>query len=321
MSLRSSLFMGVATLLPAYLPAHALAAPDASLELRRDALVEQARIVLGDVAVVPSAQPHAEALRAVALGQAPRVGYVERFSRAQLEQAIRRQVPNAGAIDWSGAAVVAVRTRAQSVPAQAMADVAIAAARARFYGAGRRVDVSLAVPLNDLEVPAGALEVRARPSQAKVQGGRLPLWLDLLVNGKVYRSVVAELAVSAQQQAYVARRALQPGELASAADFEVLEADVAGADALPADRTLPAFRVGRAVRAGEALSAGAMLESGKILRGDQVRVRVMSGQIGIETSAVAMADAAPGQALRVRPSGGTDIVTGRVNPSGVVIIE
>ena len=56
-------------------------------------------------------------------------------------------------------------------------------------------------------------------------------------------------------------------------------------------------------------------------RGDQVRVLVKAGQIGIETTAIALADAGPGQVLQVRPSGGKDAIAGRLDQTGTVTIE
>jgi flagella basal body P-ring formation protein FlgA len=299
-------------LIAALLPIHGMAQ---SLELRQEALVDHARIVLSDVAGVPAG------FASIELGRAPRIGYVERFSRMQIEQAIRRHVVIAGAPNWSGAPAVAVRTKTQGVSAQALVEVAMTAAAAQFGGVGRNLSLSLATPLSDVEVPVGRLQLRPRAVPANVRGGRAPVWVDLLVEGEFYRTVAVQLAIAARQQVYVARFRLEPGALAQAQDFAPADTDVAGADVVPADRPLLPFRVGRAIRAGQPLMPAAMLQTGQIMRGDRVRVRIDAGQIGIETAAVAMSDARPGEALNVRPAGGRDVVTGRVSQSGTVVIE
>ncbi len=321
MSFLSSLFLGAAALLSADSSAYAQGVSSVSIELRREALVERPRIALADIATVRMDGTATTSLNALQLDPAPRVGHVVRYSRPQLEQAIRRFLPDAGHVAWLGAESVTVRTRAQSVTAQSLSDAALHAGRAHFNSPGQELTVALAAPLSHVDVPTGSVEIRARPIHAKVQGGRVPLWLDLLVDGTVYRSVVAQLLVAASQPAYVARRDLAVGERASDNDFAITTAEVAGIRPLRTDKPLGAFRVGHPIRSGEALQASFMLDSGKILRGDQVRVQVAHGQIGIETAAIAMVDAAPGQLVRVRPSGSQDIVTGRVSRSGLVILE
>jgi flagella basal body P-ring formation protein FlgA len=229
-------------------------------------------------------------------------------------------VADAGAVNWSGAAAVAVRTKTQSVSAQTLSDAAMSAVRAQFAANGRNVTVALSAPPADVELPVGQIAVRQR-GRVKVQAGRAPVWLDLLVENQVYRTVVVQVSVSARQQAYVALHAMATGALVGAQDFALTDTEVAGLDVVPADQLLMPFRVAHAIRAGETLTPAAMLASGKIMRGDEVRVLIQAGQIGIETAATAMNDAHPGEVIRVRRAGGSDIVSGRVSQSGAVIIE
>lgn len=321
MPIRSSLLLAAAALLPMHPYARPLGTADLSVELRAEALVDHARVALADVAVIHADGAQAAALGAIELGRAPRVGYVERFSRGQIEQAIRSTTPNAGAVSWSGATAVAVRTGAQTVAAQFMSQAAIEALRRHLAGMGGRTTISVETPPADVLVPVGQLELRPRALPARVQNGRAPVWIDLHVNGELYRSVVVRLAVSVHQQAYLARHEIDAGALVTSADFEIAEADVAGTDPLPAQQPLAPFRAARALRAGQPLTSAAMLAGGTILRGDQVRLTIRAGAIGIDTAGVAMDDAGPGQPVRVRPSGSQDIVTGRLGPSGAVIID
>lgn len=285
-----------------------------SLELLEAALVDHARIVLADVARVPAR------LALVELGRAPRIGYVERIDRLRIEQAIRR-VSNHGTLTWSGATSVAVRTKTQCIAAKALVDVAMAAAAAQFGGAGRDLTISLAAPVADVDVPAGRVTVVPGPVPARMQSGRATVWVGLVVDGEPYRSVPVRFAIAARQQVYVARMPLPVGAFAQARDFDLAEAEVDDANVVPTESLLPTFRIGRAIRAGQPLVRAAMLQSGQIMRGDQVRVRVEAGPIGIETSAVAMTDARPGEALKVRPAGARAVVAGRVSHSGYVVID
>jgi len=318
MSFRTSLLLGAAALLPIDSYAQPIEGAGVALELRANALVDHAHVVLADVAVVRGGGVQT-ALGNVDLGRAPRIGYVERYSRAQIEQAIRRTV-DAGTVAWSGATAVAVRTQPQTVAGETLAQAAAGALRQQMAGDGQ-ASVSVAEVPADVQVPVGLLELRPRALPPKPQNGRAPVWVDLLVNGEAYRSVVVQLAVSVHRQAYLARHAIDAGALVTADDFDVADADVAGTDALPVRQPLAPFRAARALRAGQPLTSAAMLAGGTVLRGDTVRLTIRSGSIGIDTAGVAMDDAGPGHPVRVRPNGSQEIVTGRLGPSGAVIID
>lgn len=319
--IRTSLLLGAAVLLPMHSHAHALQDAGLSVELRAEALVDHGRIALADVAVIHADGAQAAALGSIELGRVPRVGYVERLSRGQIEQAIRRTTARAGAISWQGATAVAVRPRAQTVPAHTLSQAAVAALQQHLAGMSGRTTISVEAPPADVLVPVGQLELHTRALPAQPRNGRAPVWIDLRVNGELYRSVVVQLNVSVHQQAYLARHAIDAGELVTAADFEIAAADVAGTDALPTQQPLAPFRAARALRTGQALTSAAMLPSGTVLRGDQVRLTIRAGAIGIDAAGVAMDDAGTGQPVRVRPSGSQDIVIGRLGPSGAVIID
>lgn len=310
------LLLGAWALLPACSQASQPSAP-LVIELRASALLDHARIALADVAVIPADQAE---LAQVELGKAPRVGYVERLTRAQIEQMLRRQA-GVSSVGWSGADSVAVRTQSQTVPATALAEAAVSAVRSQFLPAHPRLEVKVAVNPVSLEVPVGKVELRARLLGSAALTARMSQWIDLLVDGVVYRSAVVQLNVSALQKVYVARRALEQGAWVSADDFAVVDVNVAGVTPVAVGAPLQPFRLREKLKDGQLLVATAQLGGGKVLRGDQVKLVINSGQIGIETAAVAMAEAGPGQMLAVRPVGGSDIVTGRVGRSGAVTIE
>ena len=317
MRLRAIALLPAVALLPIPLWAQPVPA-SLVLELREDVLVEHARVTLADLAIVPAA---AWELGAIPLGSAPRIGYTERFSQVQIQNAIRRHTGETAPLAWKGATAVLVRTRSQIVPEQQIKDVALLAIKSQVDDPAAKVTVDLAVPLPDVEVPVGKVSARARPVSPISHGGRTPVWVDLLVDGAVYRSVVVQLAVSVRRQAYVALHEIVPGDLVGKQDFSLTEIDVANGAVIPPAQALRPFRATRAIRTGEQLTTAAIAATGSVLRGDAVRVRLNSGQIGIETVGVAMDNAIAGQAVSVRTAAGRDLVLGRVSQSGAVILE
>jgi flagella basal body P-ring formation protein FlgA len=302
----------------AQLPAEA----GATLELRQEALISHQRVTLSDVAVLHTRGAQSQAMGSIPLGRAPRIGQVERLSRAQIEQAIRRHHGVPVTPSWTGAASVALRTQAQMVSGQDIRQTALDAVRAQYRAEGTALAVELALPLSDYEVPIGVITIKVRPlPPAGERGGRMAVWVDLYVQGEMYRSVVVQLAVSLRRQAYVALHSIAPGATATAQDFVLRDADVDTSPGVAVNEPLLPFRAARVIRAGEPLTAAAMLSSGSFMRGDRVKLQVRSGLIGIEMAGVAMDDGQPGQLLRVRPTNGRDIVTGRVSQSGAVILD
>jgi flagella basal body P-ring formation protein FlgA len=284
--------------------------------LRADVAIAHARVTLADV-VAPDAA--LDEFGAIDLGPAPRVGYVERYSRAQLEHALRQH--GATGVAWQGASAVTLHTNSQSVPALRLRDAALRAAHLAFDTRYPSVDVAAVGVVADVQCPVGPLEIRVRPLTATTLAARVPVWIDLLVDGQIYRSVVVPLAFAWSRPVYLARRAMAAGERADLGDFELANADIAGKQALAVGSTPTSFRLRQSMKAGQLLAAAAVAADGAVQRGDHLRLRVRSGQIGIETDAVALADALPGQLLAVRPARGSDSVTGRLGAAGTVNIE
>lgn len=112
MHLRFLFLIGACALLSAGASVAGQAQPRLALELRSSARIVHPRIVLGDVAVIDTRNPDSVRLAAIEIGNAPRVGYVERLTRAQIMHTLRRQV-DSETIAWSGASSITVSVQSQ----------------------------------------------------------------------------------------------------------------------------------------------------------------------------------------------------------------
>lgn len=290
-----------------------------ALTLRADALVAHGRITLADVAGVPAQEA---ALAGLELAAAPRVGYVERLSRAHIEQLLARRA-GVTQVAWDGAASVAVRVRTQALAPDQLLAAARAAVQAEFAGRHAGLTAEPAAMPAPLELPLGAYRIVARPLSAQPLAARVAVWLDVEVDGAVYRSVVVPLKLSARQPVYVARRALAAGALVAPQDLDVRDMDIAALDGVPVkpQASLTPVCLRQAVAPGQVLTEAALPRPGMIYKGDQVRLIMRSGAIGIEADAVALADAAPGQRVAVRSASSREAVTGRASAAGAVLID
>jgi flagella basal body P-ring formation protein FlgA len=292
--------------------AHGAAMP---LSLRASVTLDHPVLLLGDLVDAP---PETDAaVLALPLGQAPRVGHVLRVRQLDLEAQLRRQ-GIAAHITWRGAAAALVVTRTQRLAPQLLREAASAHLRQILAEPGDTFEV--AVPDMAVEIPQRPYQLRARP--VDVHSARVLVWLDIIVDDAVYRSVVLPATVTRTRTAWVARRALAGGSAVERLDFTVSEVDVSGLDALPAvPEALAGARLRGALRAGQVLTAQAVAPAGTVLRGDPVRLTLHAGALAIDAAGVAQASAAPGQMVAVRAASSGEILSGRVNRAGHVVIE
>jgi flagella basal body P-ring formation protein FlgA len=312
-------------LLPALAAGGAQAAPASApvlaLTLRHDVQLDHARILLGDVAALPAGT--APDVAGLDLGAAPRVNAVERLTRAQIALLIRRRLQwPAAALAWSGADSVSVQRHSQPVAGAVLGEAAVDAVLAAWSPRFPGLQASVEAPPADVEIVRGAYTITARALDATRLPARAAVWLDLLVDGQVQRSVVVPVSFTWQRPAYVARRALAAGSTVQAEDFDVREQNVAGLDAQPVGGTpAPGWRLRRAMQPGQVLARGLLPASGTVFPGDTVLVQVHSGAIGIDMPAVVQTEAAQGQQVVVRTQHSSETLTGRLTAAGTVLIE
>lgn len=315
--------LSVLVLLARTAPAEAGARPALSLELLPEVVLDHPRIRLADVALVRGDAARLREYSELDLGHVPRIGYAERLQRAQLETLIgQRSAAPVPQIGWTGAAAVSVRARSHTVPPTELERAALAAVHAELARRSLSGDAVLAGALAEVELPAGNWQARARELRGAPLAAHMAVWIDLLVDGAVYRSVVVPLALDVRRTVYVARRRIEPGERVTRADFDVRDENVAGvAAAFGADAELGSVRLRHAIAAGQVLTRDAVWARGAVMRGDHIRLLVNAGTIAIEAEAIALADAAPGQRVNVRPAHGGEPIAGRLNAAGAVEIE
>jgi flagella basal body P-ring formation protein FlgA len=316
----------LATVLAAALATAAVArAGEVAIDLRAEVLLDHPHMTLADLAVVGAAD---EGLRQVfsrlPMGHAPLAGYVERRSRAELDLAVRAQAASVGqVVTWRGADSVKIRTESQSLDNELIFSVAKKHLLELFGPAYGDMEIRLASPLAQLSAPAGEASLSARAVDASRLRGRMAVWVDVTVQGALYRSVLLPLIVTAQRQAYVARRALPAGALAGSDDFVLrpVALDELGEAPLASGALVNGVRLRRALAAGQVVGGQHVASAAMVLRGDRVRLLAAGRGIAVETSAYAQADGMLGQAIQVRPERSNETVSARVIAAGVVGIE
>jgi hypothetical protein len=171
-------------------------AEEAQVRLKPVALVHDRIVVLGEVADISAADASTvRALSEVRLGKAPRIGYAEHLTLAEVRRLARTQLGEGGErVAWDGARAVRLETAARSYDGTPLVEAAVAHVARSLAGRYERVDVRPAEAAPTLLLPAGSVAVRVRDGAfSERPGGRVAVWVDVLVDGEFYRAVVVPL--------------------------------------------------------------------------------------------------------------------------------
>jgi flagellar basal body P-ring formation protein FlgA len=141
----------------------------------------------------------------------------------------------------------------------------------------------------------------------------MALWIDVLVDGQLKRTVLQTLEVKAYRQAWVARVDVPAGERLDADAFEQRDVDVAAAGKTPWTGTsFDGLALRRRLLAGDFLTDATVGPQTAISRGDRVRLISRSGDLEIVADAVALQAGDVGQQIQVRVDAARAAVSGRV---------
>jgi flagella basal body P-ring formation protein FlgA len=304
---------------------HGAHASELELELRPDVLLREPQIKLGDLVIIHAADAvYQRQLEDLVVGRAPLIGHLEQRTRAELDLLLHSQVfQSAQAIAWRGATAVKIRRASQPLAAERLAAVARQYLQSQYGSGLSGADIRLEGALPELAAPLGEVRLVARMAAPGRLRSRMPVWVDVVVQGGVYRSVVVPLLVSVPRPVYVARRALAAGGSVTAADFDLSEQDIAvlADEALTPDRLGGAGRMRQGLEAGQVATLRQVAPAGMVLRGDQVRLQTAAAGIAIETDAYAQADGKLGQHIPVRPAHSDETIMAWVSAPGVVRVE
>jgi flagella basal body P-ring formation protein FlgA len=198
---------------------------------------------------------------------------------------------------------------------------------ARQLAAEHRLDelrVLPVAPVLKLALPPGEVSLRGRPSAPAVFRARFSQWIEVRVNGRLWRTLAVPVTVQAQRPVLQTTRAVAAGEWIAAANTQVVQQDAGGtAAALP-----PAELQPQRHQALQALPAGTIVRRGDLrdvqvaARGSVVPVVFRSDAIEVQAMGTLMREAREGEAVRVRvPSLRSEVLARRVDGRFMAVAE
>ncbi len=161
------------------------------LELQNHVTVATPHWQLGQVARVQANTPElAQSLPQQVLGRAPQLGNITRLTRADIEHALRRVRQDSGLrIEWQGALALNLRSAQQTVAAEQLLARAQQGLQQALQQRGTPGEVRLLSVAKDVAVPVGQLEMKLRSLETELIKRRMPVCLDLSVDGRFYRAL------------------------------------------------------------------------------------------------------------------------------------
>jgi len=292
------------------------------LKLRAQAGVSATNYTLGEVAAVMANSDLKSELEKMPLGIAPRLGYPEAVSRARILKFIESRHPELrGRIGWQGGKSVTVR----SIGVQFDRQNIIAAARdflyARLTPEFEPVEVTPVGKIDDLYHPAGAFAVVPRINDAERLNKRMCVWLDVAINGEHYRSIPVWFAVSAYKTVWVAKNDLPVRHVITADDFAAEQRDIAGISAAVFSDDLNSVWLKKPMTAGAVFLTENVEQIPPVRRAQDVRVKVISGKVELETRGIALQDGKIGQRVQIARHDNAKIYFAQVQGEGMVLVD
>jgi flagella basal body P-ring formation protein FlgA len=295
------------------------------IALRADIAVANARVTLGDIAVLHTRDlPTIQRLAALPIGRVAGVQTEAVVHRAALVRWLRNQLGiGEEQVQWSGPQEARVRLLSQELSGSRLQGAAEAALRNWLAPRTSRYELQALPIVADLSLPPGPVALEVRPFAANARPAqRMLVWVDVQVDGRFMRAVPVSFRVEAYRQGWVALAAvsahvdLVPGLVVRR---ELKFTELAEAGSRMNQAAWPTgLRTTKAVGEGETISARNVAPAPMVARGEWVLLRLKSGQVEVERRAQVMQDGSLGQVVQVRSPGGSAPIAARVTASGKV---
>lgn len=207
-----------------------------------------------------------------------------------------------------------------TLPSIRVVDAARAVVDARLGDAGPSAIVTVIGHPDDLRLPAGNIELKPRVAIHSWPRSRVSVPVDVYVAGRLVSTAVVWFALSlpASGQGYAA-------SYAAGTDIRQLSLDTVTYDAAAIQgvvASLPSngepMRLRRNVRAGDPLRSEDFESLPDIVRGQHVRVAILSGSLRVTAQAIAIGSGSRGDKVNVMVDGAEAAVQAEVTGKGEV---
>lgn len=297
-----------------------------SVELHPRAILRHAeQIAVKDIASVESDdEALREGIERLKVGSVPGAVSSGHILRSQVERLIGMAYPETlGHISWSGPERVDVRVAGTQVSGAEIDSAARAHLEESLRRHHERTLLEVVSPAQPLVVPQGAVGFRARPCGRDAPSRRMCVWVDVLANDAVFRTIPVWFKVQAYRRVLVAKAASPAGAAYESAFFaaELRDTTVLPGPALAPEDDPRAMRLRRGLAPGDVVLRSDLEPIPFVVRNQDLTVKILTGVILIEAPGVALSDGRLGSVIRVQNPSSREIYRARIVDQGVVTVN
>lgn len=302
----------------------AAATPTGRIIQRDHCTVPGETVTLGDVADVELPDPQlAASLEAVKLIQAPAYGYTTDLTQSYLVVKLKQHYGNTDDLFIGGSAKTVV-SRDGALVTQGDIDEAI---RSYIY-AETEGDPSLIeiVPRGkdlDISVQPGQVDLRVLPSGASLRGNT-SFRVEISVDGRVVRTIPANVFVRQYDHCLVTTKNVQAGECLNEENVKIKKVDITyqgRTEELLRDLEPMEGKVAdRYLYAGRTLTSDMLASPTLVQNGAKVKLLVKVGRVQVMAEGIAKAKGSAGDTIRVLNLISNKMSQGIIDENGCVVL-
>lgn len=286
--------------------------------LYSEPIVSGPEILLGDVACIVGEADTVQRLEVLSVGAAPLVGSTREFATGTLNLRMRQGGIDDKTVEIVGPSSFTVR-RGAAILSGSMLQELVTEAILQTLPEGAELDLVFQ-PVADLAVPEG--DVQIEPARLPQRwAGPVSIGLNVLVNGKLWKSLTLRADASLMQPVWVSTETILKGELIGPHNAELRLVEVDGtlqpAD-LSGDKPLRANRVIQPKRIVEARFVEVQPDAP---RGQPVHVTLTKAGLQLQALGTLMGDAMIGEVVTVRNVDSGRTFVGRLVSEDRVVVE
>ncbi len=195
--------------------------------------------------------------------------------------------------------------------------------RARADGRVNRVEIPGLDAFDRLGLGSDGVDVGLRTRLSGGLLGRVPVTVILTRDGAEVKRAVVTVGLHALKSVLVANRAINRGEVIGEKDFRSERRDISvlRGPVITRSSELVGMRVRRAIQTGRVWQPRHLETVPVVRRGEQVRLRLVSGGLQIDGAGKAGEDGRAGDWIRVLNDASRRYVTGQVDAEGTVYVR
>jgi len=164
------------------------------------------------------------------------------------------------------------------------------------------INLQLKSKLPDQLVPQGKIELKVKPLNSRKGGGHRAVPVQILVDGKIYRTLILSFNVQILQEVVVLVQPLKKGETISGAKVVLQRVDVSRLHSSPYQgiEQVMGSRATRYLKANTILTKKDLEEIPLVLKGKPVTIQAKIGLVEIAVLGKALADGRRGELIQVQ---------------------